>query len=151
MADNEYENLRAENIERNRLEMLRLGFAPTVAETVAADLEKLAKTAAIKEHKATIRAIRIAYKSLLPPRPTRSTSKPESYNVQALADQFKHTPVPSKSTPREPLTKEALAAKYPHRYAQARKGINQLGGPITDEGLRRMGLKRLASGEIVDL
>ena len=65
-------------------------------------------------------------------------------------DQFTHTPMPSKFK-RKRLTTEELAAKYPHRYAQARKGINQLGGPITDEGLRRMGLKRLASGEIVDL
>ena len=36
-------------------------------------------------------------------------------------------------------------------YAMALKGINRRGGPITDRGLKKMKLQRLASGEIVPL
>ena len=56
---------------------------------------------------------------------------------------------------RGPSSKERKAtvnaALRASRRANALKGINQSGGPITDLGLKRMGLQRLASGTIVEL
>ena len=39
----------------------------------------------------------------------------------------------------------------PGPYAKALKGLNQRDEPITDLGLKRMGLQRLASGKIVEI
>jgi len=52
---------------------------------------------------------------------------------------------------RGPASKERKETLRALRRANALKGINQRGGPITDLGLKRMGLQRLASGEIVEV
>ena len=56
---------------------------------------------------------------------------------------------------RGPISKErrarANAANRATRRANALKGKNTRGGEITDLGLKRFGLQRLASGDIVEL
>ena len=51
---------------------------------------------------------------------------------------------------RGPSSKERKATVNAATRANALKGINYRGGPITDIGLKRMGLQRLA-GKIIEL
>ena len=66
-----------------------------------------------------------------------------------------HDPRVRRDRDRTGKTAKTLATQKKNRqakhYAKALKGLNWLDEPITDPGLKRMKLQRLASGEIVPL